>query len=189
METESLFYKEHKIDNKDIVVIFHKDVTYLLNESTPNPVVKFTLTNCRNVADLKFDNINYYNDGVIIDIGNESALTFFRAIDMSGIATKILCDKVIREDLKYRQPDLIDIIKSTKKESDNNNDTTVMLYDRINTLTNSLKHDLDIIDRKLAEANWLTNDKRQFLEGQKNTIQNVLQLIDKKAKQNLNTTN
>ena len=179
MESESLFYKEHNIDGNDITVIFHKDVKYILNELTRNPVVRFTLTNCHDVADIKFDNIDYYNDGVIVDIYKEGELTFFRASDMSSIETKILCDKVIREDLEYRQIDLIDIIKSIKKESDNNNDTVVTLHDRINALANSLKHDLNIIDRKLAEANWLNNDKKEFLEGQKYVIQNVLQFIDK----------
>jgi len=181
MQTESLFYKEHRIIGHDVIIIFHKDVTYILNESTPNPVVKFTLNNCRDVENIKFDNLDYYNDGVTVDIGNEGSLSFFRTIDMSGIETKILSDKAIREDLEYRQVDLIDIIKSLKKESEINNERAVMLYDRMKALTNSLKHDLVIIDRKLEEANWLTDNKKQFLEGQKNIIQNVLQSIDRKV--------
>jgi len=180
METENLFYKEHSIDGNDIAIIFHKEPSYIFNESTLNPIVKFTLTNCRHLTDITFDNIDYYNDGLNIDVANENGLTAFRLIDTNGSGTKIFCDKAVREDLKYRQTDLVDFIKSAKKEIDEDYEKIVMLNNKIDCLTNSLKHDLDIIDRKLAQANWLTNDKKQFLEGQKNIIQNVLQLLTKK---------
>ena len=177
MKTENLFYKEHDIEGNDIIIIFHKEPSYIFNESAINPIVKFTLTNCRNLDNITFDNIDYYNDGLDIDTTIENGLTVFQIIDKIGSSTKIFCDQVVREDLKYRQTDLVDFIKSAKKEIDADYDKIAILNNKIGDLANSLKHDLDIIDRKLAEASWLTNDKKQFLEGQKTIIQNILQSL------------
>lgn len=183
MDTESLFYKEHSVRNNDVEIIFHKDYTYIFNETTPFPVVKFTLINCRNLLDIQFESIDYYNDGINLDITKEIEQTIFCTTDMGGIEIKISCDKVIREDFQYRQSDLIDFIKATKKESDDNDERANMLNNRIVSLTDTLEHDLDIIQRKLEQANWLTTNKKQFLEGQKNIIRQVLEFIDKKQKE------
>ncbi|MEO6231816.1 MAG: hypothetical protein ABIP10_16945 [Ferruginibacter sp.] len=183
MDTESLIYKEHLVRNNDVEIIFHTDVPYIFNETTSFPVVKFTLINCRNPLDINFDTIDYYNDGIIIDIAKENEQSIFCMTDMGGDETKIFCDIVKREDLEYRQSDLIDLIKATKKESDENDKRANMFNDRILSLTTTLEHDLDIIQRKLEQANWLTTEKKEFLEGQKSTIHQVLEFIDKKQKE------
>ena len=179
MDTETLFYKEHFASGSNVEIIFHKDYTYLFNETDSFPVVKFSLINCEDLSDIEFENIDYYNDGITADIKK----TIFHVTDMGGIETQISCDEVVREDIEYRQSDLIDIIKLTKKESTENDERAVMFNNRIEGLTNTLKHDLDIIQRKLEQANWLTTDKKQFLEGQQNIILQVLQFIDKKQKE------
>jgi hypothetical protein len=183
MDRENLFYREHTIRNNDVEIIFHKDYTYIFNEVNSFPVVKFTLINCGNLLDIQFDNIDYYNDGVTIDLTKEIGQTIFCMMDMAGIETKISCDKVIREDIKYRHSDLVDLIKTTKKESDENNERANMFSNTIVSLTTTLNHDLDIIQRKLEQANWLTTDKRQFLEGERSIIHQVLEFIDKKKKE------
>jgi len=183
MDTESLSYKEHSVHNNDLEIIFHKDVPYIFNETTFFPVLKFTLTNCSNLSDIQFDNIDYYNDGITVDIAKENEQSIFCMTDMGGVETKIFCDMVKKEKLEYRQSDLIDLIKATKKESDENDKRANMFNDKIGSLTTNLKHDLDIIQRKLEQADWLTTEKKQFLEGQKTSIQEVLEFIDKKQKE------
>jgi hypothetical protein len=183
MDTETLFYKEHIVNGNNVEIIFHKDYTYIFNETDSFPVVKFSLINCKNLSDTEFENIDYYNDGITADIKTETEQTVFHLTDMGGIETQIFCEKVVQEELGYRQSDLIDIIRSTKKESDENVERAVMFNNRIESLTNTLKHNLDIIQRKLEQANWLTTDKKQFLEGQQNIIHQVLQFIDKKQEE------
>ena len=183
MDTESLFYKEHSVHNNDLEIVFHRDVTYIFNETISFPVVKFTLENCNNLLDIQFDNIDYYNDGITVDIVKEIVQSIFRMSDMGGIETKIFCDKIIEEDLEYRKSDLVDLIKATKKESDENDKRANVFNNRILSLTTTLEHDLVIIQRKLEQANWLTTEKKQFLEGQKSIIHHVLEFIDKKEKE------
>jgi hypothetical protein len=180
MDTQTLFYKEHIVRGNDVEIIFHRDYPYIFNETDSFPLIKFFLINCKNLSDIEFEKIDYYNDGISADIKKETGQTIFQMTDMGGIETQISCEKVVSEDLKYRQSDLIDIIKSTKKESDENNERAVMFNNRIESLTSTLKHDLDIIQRKLEQAKWLTTDKKQFLEGQQNIIHQVLQFISKK---------
>src|SRR5215467_5024396 len=149
METEILFFKEHFINGYDIEIIFHKDYTYIFNETAEYPVVKFTLINVDDFSDKMFDDIDYYNDGLTIDIDNKNKQAVFCTTDMGGVQVKIFCDEVVRNDLKYRESDLIDIIKSAKRESDDINDRLTLSNNKINNLTNSLKHDLNIIETKL----------------------------------------
>lgn len=45
-----------------------------------------------------------------------------------------------------------------------------LLSKRINGLTIFLKHDLNIIDRKFEQANWLTADKKNIFREKKMLI-------------------
>lgn len=183
MGTKTLFYKEHIICDNNVDIIFHQDYSYIFNETAPFPVVKFSLINCRNLSQVTFQDLDYYNDGVNVDIGMENERTFFQTTDIGDVEIKIFCDKVIRQDIEYRQHDLIGIIKSIKKESDDSNERMTMFSNRIEYLKKFLNHDFDVIKRKLEQANWLAVDKKQFFEGQKSIIDKVLYLIGKKEKE------
>jgi len=185
MSSELLFYKDHFIEDDHLNIVFHKDYTYLYNDTTPSPVVQFTLRNCSHLSDIPFDNIDHYNDGVIAEIDTENGKTVFRTTDMGGVEVRIVCDEVIRQDGAYRQRDLIDIIKSTKQESDDNDHRATVYGNRIDDLKKLLNHDLVVINTKLEQANWLKIERRQFLEGQKFVIEKILDLIAAREKENL----
>jgi hypothetical protein len=55
MDTETLFYKEHIVSGNNVEIIFHKDYTYIFNETDSFPVVKFSLINCKNLSDIEFN--------------------------------------------------------------------------------------------------------------------------------------
>ena len=185
MNTEILFYKDHTISGDNAEIIFHKDYPYLFNETDSFPIVKFSLIDCKNLAEIDFVDIDYYNDGISIEINEVNEQTIFNLIDVGNIETIILCDKVLREDLEYRQSDLINIIKSVKKESFENYKIIETSNSRLDALKKLLTRDLDIIQRKLKQADWLTGNKKQFLEGQQNVIYQVLQFIDEKKIEDL----
>ena len=179
MEPVSLFFKEHTLRGTEVEIIFHKEFVYLLNESSDFPVIKFTLLNCLNAENIKFENIDFYNDGVNIEILNGTGQVTFRTTDKSGTETNIFCEKVITQDLDYRQSDLIDIIKSINKERDENNERIVFLNYRMESLKNTLTHDLVNLQRKHEEAIWLSSEKRNFIEGQIKMINQVLEFFKK----------
>lgn len=176
--SDSLFYKDHRILGKDIEIFFHKNIPCLsLNEEEEYPVTKFTLTNYRNLKDLNFDELDNHFDGITIEVYKDSELTRFCMSEIDGTEFNIICDKVLHEDLDYRKSDLIDIIKSVKKESEENHRQIRQLLAKLDRLTTSLEHDLEILNRKIAEAGWLTTEKKKFLEGQRLIVQKELQYI------------
>jgi hypothetical protein len=179
MEPVSLFYKEHVFKGDEVEIFFHKDFTYKLNEAPGFPVIKFTLVNCSNTEEIKFEKIDFYNDGVTIEIINEERKVIFRTTDMGGINTKLYCEKVNTQELEYRQSDLVDIIKSLTKDCNENNERVNILNHRIEGLKNTLTHDLDNMRRKYVQASWLPSEKKHFLEGQIMMIERVLELLKK----------
>lgn len=177
--TETLIFKDNIILGNDLELTFHKEPFWIYNEK-PNPVVKYTLINCKNLHTIKFDSIDYYNDGLIIEIRQEDRLSFFETTDMGGVKIKIICDKIEKEEREYNSQDFIDLIKEIIKQRDSEHDTVAILAKRANHLKQILNHELDIVTRKITQADWLTEDKKHFLMGQQEIIKKVLDAIDKK---------
>lgn len=151
MPTETLFYKEHLVSDRNVDIIFHTDFTHIYNETTTYPLVKFSLINCRDLESVKFDCIDHYNDGAEVDIENDKGLTVFRTKDQGGIIVEIICDEVQRENIAYRSSDLIGIIKAIQYNIDHYRSSQTKCLNRIQHLTNSLKHDIDVIERRLVK--------------------------------------
>jgi hypothetical protein len=55
-----------------------------------------------------------------------------------------------------------------------------MLTKRADNLKQFLNHELDIVKRKITQADWLTEDKKHFLQGQQESIKKTLETLDKK---------
>jgi len=177
MTGETLIYKDKIIRDNDLELTFHKDIFWIYNEN-PLPVVKFTLTNCKNVESLNFDSIDYYNDGLIIETRQESGLSVFETTDMGGVKVKIICDKIEKEEREYNSQDFVELIKEILKQRDNEFDTAVMLTKGTDNLKQYLNHELDVITRKITLADWLTEAKKQFLLGQQEMVIKILNKID-----------
>ena len=178
MITESLFFKDKIIQGRDLEVIFHKDYVWIFNEET-SPVVSFKLTNCQDLATIKFENIDAHNDGVFIDIQQISNYTVFETSDMGDFKTKIICDKVIKEEREYSKEDFTDLIKEILKQRDDEHNTVTKYAKREDAINQFLIRELNIVERKITEANWLTEDKKHFLEGQQNIILKIVETITK----------
>ncbi len=97
-----LFFKEVIIADANAEIIFHKEYTYIYN-SEPFPIVKFTLINCKNFNLMDIQHIDPYNDGISIEIKLENGYTIFEATDASDITTKIICDKLLEEELESKK--------------------------------------------------------------------------------------
>ncbi len=179
MTTETLIFKDKIIHDNDLELTFHKDVFWIYNEKA-YPIVKYTLTDCRNLETIKFDSIDYYNDGLIIDTRQEERVSVFETTDMGGDKIKIICDKIEKEDREYNREDLVYLIKEILKQRDSEFDTAAMLTKRADNLKQFLNHELDIVTRKITQADWLTGDKKHFLQGQQEIIRKILGIIEKK---------
>jgi hypothetical protein len=179
MTTDTLIFKDKIIRDNDLELTFHKDVFWIYNEK-PFPVVKYNLTNCRNLEEIKFDSIDYYNDGLIIETRQEGGLSVFETTDMGDVKIKITCDKIEKEEREYNSQDFIDLIKEILKQRDSEYDTVTMLTKRTDNLKQFLNHELNIVTRKITQADWLTEDKKHFLQGQQEIIKKTLETIDKK---------
>ena len=179
---DSLFFKGKIINGKDLEIIFHKDYIWIFNES-PFPVISYKLINCQDLQNIKFDFIDSDEEGVFIEIKQENNLSVFETTDYFGVTIKIICDKILTEEREYNKEDYIDLLKEFIKQRDDAYETTNIINNRLNYLKQYLIKDLDIIDRKIEQANWLTDEKKYFLEGQKNIIEKTFVIIDKKEKE------
>ncbi len=61
MTEETLIFKDKKITEDDLEIIFHKDFTYIYNE-TEFPIVYYKLTKCKHLDKVDFENMDYYNN-------------------------------------------------------------------------------------------------------------------------------
>ena len=99
---------------------------------------------------------------------------------MGDVKIKITCDKIEKEEREYNSQDFVDLIKEILKQRDSEYDTVAMLTKRAYNLKQFLNHELDIVTRKITQADWLTEDKKHFLQGQQKIIKKTLETIDKK---------
>ena len=127
MTEEILIFKGKKITVDNLEITFHKDFTYIYNE-TEFPVVCYKLTKCKDVDKVDFDNMDHYNDGVTIDIKENGAVTTFTTTDMGGVTVTIECEKVDCEKREYAKRDLVDIIKNLQGQVDDYHDRQNKLF-------------------------------------------------------------
>ena len=179
MTTDTLIFKDKLIREKDVELTFHKDVFWIYNDD-PKPVIKFRLKNCRNLDKLDFSSIDYYNDGLTIEIKELDNHFVFETTDMENIKITVLCDKIEKEELEYSSDDYINLIKEFTKQRDESDNSLTNLNERIDNLNHFLHHENDIIDRKIEQASWLTHDKKHFLEGRQDLIKTILDRLNEK---------
>jgi hypothetical protein len=179
MTSDTLIFKDKIIRDKDVELIFHKDVFWIYNED-PLPVVKYTLKNCKNLNEIDFASIDHYNDGLVIEVKQEDNHFVFETTDMGNRKTTTFCDKIEKEELEYSSNDYIYLIKEFAKQRDEAYDNVTTLNKRVDSLKQFLNHELDIINRKIDQAIWLTGDKKSFLEGRQDIIINVIEKLDEK---------
>jgi hypothetical protein len=176
MENDKLFFKDKIIQENDVEIIFHKDYTHIYNIET-FPVVKYTLINCKDLAAKNFNDIDCHNDGLLVKTRGENNQYAFEAIDMGGNVLKIICDKIIKQDLEYRKQDYVDILKEIIKQRDDEYDVVNKYYHKVENLKSFLEKEIDINERKLNQAGWLTDEKKKFLEGEQSSFRRVLELL------------
>lgn len=178
MTNDNLIFKNKIIQGNDLELIFHKDFLWIYNEN-PFPVIKYILINCRDLNAIKFDLLDPYDDGLVIDVRQEDSVSIFEATDMGGDKVRIICDKIVQEECDYARQDLIDLIKEFLNQRDGEYDTVARLTKREDQLKQFLNHELDIVTRKITQANWLSEGKKQFLQGQQEIIKKIFDMVDK----------
>jgi|SRR5436190_11611555 len=181
MPKDTLIFKDKIIRNNDLVLIFHKDHHWIYNEEQ-FPVVKYALTNCQNLASINFNSIDYYNDGLIVEIRKENNHSVFETTDMGDIKVKIICDRIEKEEREYDTHDFMDLIKEILKQRDSEHDVSTKFSKQIEDLKQFLNHELDVVTKKINQADWISEEKKHFLQGQQEVLKKVVQKIDKKEK-------
>ena len=179
MTTDNLIFKDKIIRDKEVELTFHKDVYWIYNDD-PKPVIKFTLKNCRSLDKIDFSSLDYYNDGLTIEVKKFDNHFVFETTDMGNIKTTILCDKIEKEELEYSSDDYIYLIKELTKQKDEADNSLTNLIEQIDDLKHFLHHENDIIDRKIEQASWLTDVKKHFLEGRQDVIKTILDRLKEK---------
>jgi hypothetical protein len=53
------------------------------------------------------------------------------------------------------------------------------LKKQIDNLKHLLNHELEIVDRKIGEATWLTNEKKNLLEGELQAFKKIIEAIER----------
>lgn len=176
METETLYFKDKVIQGDNVEIVFHKEFTYFYNSETV-PIVKYTLLNCVDLASKNFGDIDCYNDGVFVETIAVDSRFVFEATDIGGRLFQIVCQKIICEELEYRKQDYIDLIKELIRQRDDEHETANKQYQRYENMKAFLEKEIDITDRKISQASWLSSDKKKFLEGELTTYRKVLELL------------
>lgn len=179
-----LFFKDKIIRGTDLELIFHKDYPWILNEK-PLPVVSYILTNCQNLSNIEFDNMDEFYDGIIVNIRQENNHSVFETTDSGEVKIKVVCDKVIKAEREYNREDFMGLIKEVLKQRDNEFDIMKELKQQEEDLKHFMKHELDIAQRKIEQADWLTEDKKHFLEGQQNILKKIIEAIERREKNNI----
>jgi hypothetical protein len=181
MAEETLIFKDKKITGDDLEIIFHKDFTYMYNE-TEFPVVCYKLAKCKHVDKIDFDNIDHYNDGVTIDIKKNSSGTIFTTTDIGGVTVTIECERIECEKREYEKRDLIDIIKNLQGLVNHYHDRQNKFFRQTEEVKSYLTKEIETTHIKLTQADWLTEPKKQFLNGQLITLRKMVELIERSEK-------
>lgn len=148
------------------MVYFIYGKRHYIHNAEPLPVVKYKLLDCQNIEALDWTLLDPHNDGVIVTLIPNGSRQIFQTADMSGIQFEIKCEKVIQENNAYSPEDLTDLLKENERQLDSYAILVKRLNDKVKGISNFLEKELDSNLRKLKGANWLTEDKKQFLHGQ-----------------------
>jgi hypothetical protein len=173
---DNLFYRESDLKGNNIELFFHKDFPYLYNPEE-FPVIKFTLMNCQNAQSFDFAWLIDDNEGITIELSKENNDSVFEIIDASGEELKIKCESVKKEEMRYREADLYYLINELSKQNETDSQMITKLLKNLSDFRNYINRELEIIDRKINEANWLSIEKQQFLKGQKVMLEKSLEII------------
>jgi hypothetical protein len=174
---DSLFFRESGLKGNAIELIFHKDFPYLYNQEE-FPVIKFTLKNCQKAQSFDFAWLLDDNDGSVIEVSKQNNESVFEVTDSSGESLKIKCENILKEEIKYREADLYYLISELLKEQEIENGTITKLLKNLSQAQGYFEKELEIVDRKLKEANWLSSEKQEFLKGQKSILEKTIELLE-----------
>lgn len=172
----SLFFRESELKGNDIELIFHKDFPYLYNEED-FPVIRFTLKNCESAQSFDFAWLLDDNDGSAIEVYNQNNESVFEVTDSSGESLEIKCEKILKEEIRYREADLYYLISELLKQQETENGTITKLLKNLSQAQGYFEKELEIVDRKLKEADWLSSEKQEFLKGQKSILEKTIELL------------
>jgi len=181
MTEETLIFKDKIVTGNNLEIIFHRDFTYMYNEAE-FPVVRYRLTNCENLDKVDFEKIDYYNDGVTIKQKENSSGQIFTTTDMHGITVTIECERIEFENKEYDKADLIDIIKDLQRQVDEYHDRQAGLEKQKEQIKSYLTKEIETTDIKLNQADWLTDQKKQFFTGHLTTLRKIMELIESREK-------
>lgn len=173
---DPLIFREIKVEGNNLYLIFHKDYPYNYNPE-PFPVIKFSLINCQNTNNYNLSSIIDDCDGIWIDIQAENDHTKFIMTDASDIPIIIVCEKVIKEQIEYRNEDLIYLVKQLLMQRDEATDSNTKSLDLIFEVKYFLEKEIIIVERKISEAQRLPQEKKHFLEGQMNIMKKFLEIL------------
>ncbi|MFP5042911.1 hypothetical protein [Parasediminibacterium sp. JCM 36343] len=188
MNEQLLFFKDKIIHGNDLEIIFHKDFVWIYDDK-PMPVVIYSLTNCKDLAKVDFTYIDVHNDGIIVETRQQNNQSFFETSDMGNVKVTIVCDKIVKREQDYRKEDFIDLLKEFQKQRDDEYETVKMLSDRVEDLKKFLDRELNISERKRNQADWLSEDKKHFLEGQQEILKKVIEVIKKREQEDFQKRN
>lgn len=178
MTDETYIFRDKQIQDNTLELTFHKDVFWIYN-ADPYPVLKYRLTNCKNIKNIDFDHIDYYNDGLTLNVTQNDNLFHFETIDIGGRTTTIVCENVEKSQEAYSKSDLIYLINEITKQRDDEYDSTNKLREKLADIKKALTQELDAITRKLNQANWLKDDKKNYLVGKQEILKSVIERFEK----------
>lgn len=176
MEKQPLFFKDKIIRGNDLEIIFYKDYVWIYDER-PMPIVRYILTNCKDLGKVDFTYIDVHNGGVIVETRPENNQTVFETTDMGNLKISVVCDSFVKQEHEYRKEDFIDLLKEFQRQRDDEYETIKMFNDRVESLKKFLDRELDISERKRNQADWLTENRKHFLEGQQDILKKVIEVI------------
>jgi hypothetical protein len=125
-------------------------------------VIRFTLKNCRNLDKIDFSSLDYYNDGLTIELTQLDNYSVFETTDRGNIKLTALCDKIEKEELEFSSSDYIYLIKKFTKQRDEAHNSLATLNVQIDSIMQYLYHEIDVISRKIQQAGWLTDDRKHL---------------------------
>ncbi len=181
MTEEILIFKDKKVTGDDLEITFHIDFPYNYNEAE-FPVVCFKLTNCKHLDKVDFKELDYYNDGITVDLKKNGSSEIFTATDMGGITVTIECEKIDSQKREYGKTDLIEIIKNLQSRLDDYHDRENKLVKQREEIKTYLTKEIETTGIKLTQADWLTEQKKQFLNGHLTTLRKMIELIERGEK-------
>ena len=178
MSNEIYIFRNKQIQENDLELTFHKDVFWIYNPD-PFPVIKFRLTNCKNINTIDFSDLDYYNDGVQISTDQINSTVFqFETTDMGGRKKTILCNSIERIEEAYSKDDFVYLIGEIIKQRDEENSRFNKMSEKFAELKKNLSHELDTIERKINQAKWLIDSKKNYLKGKQDVLKYIIEKLE-----------